>query len=213
MEDPFETLESVVRLGHYQTAEAAECDLATHVGYLLRRFAQISFDPDHVTAGFIRTGGTMPFELKYYARATARAFGETPLTRRFGQARRIAIAHQLLPLLTSRAAQHLDQSLEGRSWRCVEHMHPHIETLAATGSESAPAAGRTELYRLLGPDGETLFPLVGRLADAMAPLIRCPAHQRLFGAESALQLQLHAGINYAGDNGLYHPSLAVPAPL
>jgi hypothetical protein len=203
----------IARGTFYQAAVAAKRDRTSHVTYFLQRFNRISVATDHATAGLIVVGGTMPTELKYYTRATARAFHETKATQKFTEAQRVAGAHQMLSVLTSRAAQHLDTVVDGRPWWYAERMHPHIEPLHMTPAEMTRAAriGDLAAMQLVGPDAERLFPVIECAGTLMAPLIRCPAHQRLFGTESALQLQLHAGINLTADEGLYHPTFVVPS--
>jgi hypothetical protein len=214
-DDPFDGPSMTARSTFYQGARAARRDKATHVGYFLRRFNHLGEQYDHSTAGLVMVGGTMPIELKYYTRSTARAFQETWSTRRFTTAQRVAGAHQMLPILTSRASQHLDTLMDGRTWREVEQSHPHIEPLTMTDREMRQKArlGELAVMAMVGPDDERLFPIMKRIDALMGPLIRCPAHQRLYGTESALQLQLHAGVNLAADAGLYDPKLVLPLPL
>jgi hypothetical protein len=213
-DDPFDGPSMTARGTFYQGAQAARRDKTSHVGYFLRRFNRLGERYDGSTAGLIMVGGTMPIELEYYTRSTARAFQETRSTRRFTEAQRVAGTHQMLPILTSRASRHLDTLMEGRSWWEVEHLHPHIEPLAMTDREMEQKArlGELAFMTMIGPDDERLFPVMERVHGLMGPLIRCPAHQRLYGTESALQLQLHAGVNLAADDGLYNPKLVLPSP-
>jgi hypothetical protein len=217
LDDPFDNMTGMLRKSYSLAAKKVEKDPRTRVAYFLGRYNRLSIEHDHATAGLIRIGGTMPVELKYYTRTTARAFAETPLTQNFSEARRLSVAHQMLSLLTARASQHLDSVVEGPFWYDVEAVHPHIEEIVPTHTKptelDASAAGEAALFRMLGPDGAQLFPLAMELWEGIyVPLLKCPAHQRPWGTESALQTQSHAGINYAGDQGLYHPSLVVPGP-
>jgi hypothetical protein len=214
-DDPFEQLSTVARYTFYEGARAVRRDTSTHLDYFLRRFNHLGERHDHATSGFIAVGGTMPIELKHYTRATARAFQETRATRRLTGTQRTAGAHQMLPVLTHRAAQHIDGFIEGRGWAEVERSHPHIEPLNMTDREMQQKArlGELAVMTIVGPDDEPLFPVMRATAGFLGPLIRCPAHQRLYGTESALQLQLHAGVNLAANAGLYNPQLVIPALL
>ncbi|HEX7962960.1 MAG TPA: hypothetical protein VF466_00055 [Candidatus Saccharimonadales bacterium] len=209
-DDPFEQTASMVQTGFYNCTRQTERDKASHVGYFLRRYSMLGLEDQHATAGLIRTGGTLHLELMYYSRATARAFQGTPLTQGHSEAQRVAGAHQMLPIVLGRASQHINTVLDGRSWPAVERMHPHLEVLSTRQAEAAQAAGEAAILRMLGPDGADLFPVVRVVSDQLSPLLKCPAHQRLFDTDSALQTQLHAGINLAADRGNFSPELVVP---
>lgn len=209
-DDPFEQTASMVRTAFRDCGRQTERDKTSHVGYFLRRYSVLGLEDQHATAGLIRSGGTLPIELMYYSRATARAFQETPITQDYTEVQRVAGAHQMLPIVLGRASQHIDTVLDGRSWAAAERMHPHLEVLSARQAEAAHAAGEAAILRMLGPDGVDLFPVVRTVNNQLSPLLKCPAHQRLFDTDSALQTQLHAGINLAADRGNFSPELVVP---
>ena len=132
-------------------------------------------------------GGTLPFELSRFTTVTVGALQETPLTQPLGGTERIAAAHQLLQVSTSRAAQHI-LFLSNIRWRDAERRQPQVAEITAplrANTETAEAAGHTALYRRLGEDGKALFPAAMQVIAATTPTLKCPAHQRIEGAESA----------------------------
>jgi hypothetical protein len=205
IENPLLALPILAGGAFIAAAQEAEADRGTNVRYFLRRYNHRSDEAHHATAGLIRSGGTLPSELESYVTVSARSLQESRATRRYSEKRRVAAAHFMLPLSTGRASQHLGQVVDGQSWSEVERMRPQTTKL------NPAELGHTAMVRMLGPDGEDLFPLVGYIAaDFEGPRLKCPAHQRIFGTDSALQQQLHAGINMAGDFGIYSPNFELP---
>jgi hypothetical protein len=219
-------MERVVYRSVIRTAYPARDDPALLLGHFTRRYDQqtmLAAAPGELrrNSALILQGGTAAEELKAYTRTVARAYQETPGTQGLDEAARIAGAHQMLPILTRRASIHIKDTDKQRRWINVERAHPHIRALRGTTAELAAAAqahretGEAfELPPLTMLDGdERLFAVARKVADYLTPLLRCPAHQRLGGMESALQRHLHAGVNLAGDRGLFDPSFVVPPPL
>ncbi|HSX35276.1 MAG TPA: hypothetical protein VLF62_06565 [Candidatus Saccharimonadales bacterium] len=212
--DPIGSAANILRKSYYRAGRALELSKTTHLTYYLHRFETLAARGNHPAASLIRVGGTLPFELSRFTTVTADALQETPLTQPLGETERIAAAHQLLQVSTSRAAQHI-LFLSNIRWRDAERRQPQVAEVTAplrANTETAEAAGHTALYKLLGEDGKALFPAAMQVIAATTPTLKCPAHQRIEGAESALQTQLHAGINYLGENGMFHPSFTIPSP-
>lgn len=210
--DVFDTVEEIIRSNFYRSARAVEMNKTTFVAYYLRRFAWLSVGRIDATAGLIRIGGTMPTELAFYGRSTARALSQSPLTKDLPAEQRIAIAHHNTTVLTGRASQHLDTLLDGPGWLWAEK-YARVRWRGAAAHHNAESA-HPESYAIVGKDNKALLRTTGLIKRVLdTPTLRCPAHQQLFDStESALQQQLHAGINAFADYGAFDPGLAIAAP-
>jgi len=224
--DPVYGLAALLR-GSYVTASAVlEQSGTSHLPYFFKRFDTLArrdterYEERHTSSESIRLGGTLINELTNFSRVTARALRETPETSGFSEAQRIDAAHKLLPISTARASQHIDTLLgDGMNWFDAEEPAPHIQITESRPRNSrmddadAEAASLVTIYELLGPENEALFlPAMTVLKKTARPILKCPAHQRFAGAETALQLQLHAGINHLAEHGVFHPGF-VPPPV
>jgi len=225
-EEPFNLMEKIMQKSVKRTSYAMLDDPATRVRHFTTRYDQktmiaAAHGEPRLNSALILQGGTAAAELKFYARTVARAYQETPATRELDEAARIAGAHQMLPILTGRAAIHIKDTDDQRRWINVERAHPHIRPLTGTPEALAEAAqahqevGEPFALPPLTMEDENgpLFAVARKVSEHVSPLLRCPAHQRLGGMERALQRQLHAGINLAGERGLFDPTFAVPPPL
>ncbi|HSW98615.1 MAG TPA: hypothetical protein VLF71_02140 [Candidatus Saccharimonadales bacterium] len=213
IDDPFKRLSHTLRNSYLRAALATEKDRRTHVAHFLGRYAELGLEGMAAAENFIRIGGSMPLELESYTRVSARALSESEQTRRFPAARRIAVAHQLSTIVTRRASLHVVKFVGAGGWERIGQMHPLVSEVqpAHPPAEDTLRPDTEAIYELLGPDGAELMPIALRIwEDAAIPLLKCPAHQRVWGAESALQTQTHASINLAGSRGLYSPRLIVP---
>lgn len=220
-QDPIYGFAALLRGSYANASFALETSGTSRLPYLMHRFDTLGEQDkgrNHATSsGSLRPGGTLPQELTNFTRVTALALQETPATTGFTEKQRVNAAHKLLTVSTSRAAQHLNViNGDDMSWFDVELLHPHIEVTEAQprnnrmSEEEARAAGKVALYELLGPDNEALFLPAMTIIAAIDPILKCPAHQRIVGAESALQLQLHASINHMAEHGVFHPDFVIP---
>ena len=212
-DNPFDVLSSTLRGSYYEASQATEKSRRTHVAHFLGQYTDLGLESMAVTENFIRIGGGMPLEIAHYTQTSARVLSETELTRPFDEARRVAVAHQLSPLITRRASLHLAHFTVAGGWERIEQAEPYISEMQPTRTKPGETTTPPDeiIYELLGAGGVELLPVALRIWEQAAmPLLKCPAHQRIHGSESALQTQIHAGINLAGQRGLYDPQLTVP---
>jgi hypothetical protein len=218
--DLFGSATAVLRDSYHKAAVTLESAGNTHVGHFLDTFDYYAQTGVHANSHTIRKGGTLAFELAHFSRVTARALSNSELTRGYDEAQRVNAAHQLLGVFNSRASQDLESTtLATMSWPYAEREGTSIGTVEAARRPADPrkaelaaakAAGRATLLELLGADGKDLFPAALELVGAYTPILKCPAHQRIQGSETALQTQLHAGVNFLAEKGLFHPDFPVP---
>lgn len=155
---------------------------ALQVQRQLAYFEARSDDDSVVTeASFILFGGDGPGQTTSLISVALAAFGRDPDNARRSQDERIAITHELVPVLTGRASVDIETFM---------NIRPLIEDIG-----QAHLVRRGHSHSLDGIDR--------RQGGSGLLTLKCPAHQRIGHGDSALQRQIHAGINMAGDWGFF----------
>jgi len=166
-------------------------EIATH----LRTFSRAA----NTALTFIGAGGTAPAEIKNFNTLVPAAMMKNPHTRTLPKAGRIALGHGFTNVSLSRAGAHLDSLHYRPKWLDLT-----TNILVTTAREANSKEGVEAVYRLTRhSDGKPLFSLWRKVYEQFGPLIKCPAHQQIFGDETALSRILHAGVNEAARRGAY----------
>ena len=166
--------------------------------YLLRRYVSLSRqDPDHTLfAGqpqFINQGGTLGFNGAQFVALSSEVLAADPSTRDLEKPDKIAIAHELTPVVAGAASNHLSYTGAAKKW--YQYSTENTELVQRGGTHALRQSGGGALLRTP--------PAIAATIKRRGPLIKCPAHQLLFSDATALQRGTHAVINLGGDRGFY----------
>lgn len=169
----------------------------TRFQYVLDKYLDLSDEDDQaavIDEDIILSGGDLPENGVQLVGLTANTLHESPSTATLHSREKVMIAHSLIPIATGRATMHLDIFEEAPGWD---------EALA----KPAVLSRRGTNFAIIHPDKSKFFTIPKELLShitTIGPLLKCPAHQRLFGRRNtALELGLHATINLADQFSLY----------
>jgi hypothetical protein len=163
--------------------------------FLLERYVELAKNdadaPDNIDELSILQGAALPGNGYMFVVLTSEALQYNKLTNGLDAAGRVAAAHSLVPLVSGKAAVHGDVT-------------PFMEQWADTSNSQLVRRG--EQLAIVHPDGRRLFDHTShsRRAKTRGPLLKCLAHQRIFGLPySSVENGVHAIVNLAADLGKY----------
>jgi hypothetical protein len=176
-------------------------DENSRYSYFVGQYEALSIgasEAEEPNAAFIDKGGSLASEGVGFVGLTTSLISADRKAKRLEVPVRIAIAHQLIPVVTGRASKHVSR-------------FPLLPNWGMALDDAVLRQQRNGRYALRSKGGGQLFTLSRRLTLRIlreGPLIKCPAHQLLFGDETALEDGMHAVVNLAGDAGFYEQSRA-----